>query len=99
MCDELREMGIEPVVSIWPTINPASRNWKAMNESNMLVRTENGQFGIFDFYGPQTYVDFTAENAREYVWERVKENYYRFGIRTFWLDERCFRIWLSCANA
>lgn len=28
-----------------------------------------------------------------------KENYYRFGIRTFRLDERCFRIWLSCANA
>ena len=37
------------VVSIWPTINPASENYTAMNEANMLIRTENGQFGTFDF--------------------------------------------------
>lgn len=87
MCAELREMGIEPVVSVWPTINPASKNWNIMNEGNMLVRTENGQYGIFDFYGQQTYVDVTAPKAREYMWKQVKKGYYDYGIKTFWLDE------------
>ena len=87
MCDELRDMGLEPVVSIWPTINPNSRNWRPMSEGNMLVRTENGQYGIFDFYGQQTYVDVTSPQARDYLWKQVKKGYYDLGIKTFWLDE------------
>lgn len=87
MVDELEEMGIEPVVSIWPTINPKSKNYSIMNDSNMLVRTENGQYGIFDFHGQQTYIDVTNPNTRRYVWEQVKKNYYSYGIKTFWLDQ------------
>lgn len=87
MCAELKEMGVEPVVSIWPTINPASENYAEMNDANMLVRTENGQFGTFDFYGQQTFIDPTNPATRKYVWNIVKENYYKKGIKTFWLDE------------
>lgn len=87
MCKELEEMGIHPVVSIWPTINPASENYQEMNEGNMLVRTENGQYGTFDFYGQQAFIDATNPNTRAFVWNKVKENYYRYGIKTFWLDE------------
>ncbi len=87
MCRELEDMGIRPVVSIWPTINPASRNYRPMDESNLLVRTENGQYGIFDFYGQQTFIDPTNPETREYVWEQVKKSYYSYGIKTFWLDE------------
>ena len=87
MVDELREMGIEPVVSIWPTINPKSENYLEMSERNMLIRTENGQYGTFDFYGQQTFIDVTNPDTAAFVWEKVKENYYRYGIKTFWLDE------------
>lgn len=87
MCRELEEMGIHPVVSIWPTINPASENYSEMSESNMLVRTENGQFGTFDFYGQQTFIDPMNPETRKFVWGKAKENYYRHGIKTFWLDE------------
>ena len=83
MCDELYSMGIRPVVSIWPTINPASHNWNAMNDENMLLRTENGQYGTFDFYGQQTFIDPTNPRTREYVWEQVKKGYYQYGIKTF----------------
>lgn len=69
MIKELKEMGMRPIVSYWPTINPNSRNWQEMNERNMLVRTENGQYGTFDFFGQQTYVDMTNPEARDYVWE------------------------------
>ncbi len=87
MCDELLDMGIKPIVSIWPTINPNSRNYHPMNDQNMLVRTENGQYGIFDFYGQQTFIDPTNPQTREYVWDRIKETYYSYGIKSFWLDE------------
>lgn len=87
MCEELREMGIEPVVSIWPTINPDSENYQKMSESNMLITNENGQYGMFEFYGQQAFFDPTNPETRTFVWERVKENYYQKGIRTFWLDE------------
>ena len=25
--------------------------------------------------------------AQKYVWEKIKENYYKYGIKMFWLDE------------
>ena len=87
MVEELKEMGIELVVSIWPTINPKSENYLEMSEGNMLIRTENGQYGTFDFYGQQTFIDVTNPDTREFVWGKVKENYYNYGIKTFWLDE------------
>lgn len=87
MCEELKEMGVQPVVSVWPTINPASENYREMDDRNMLVRTENGQFGLFDFYGQQTFIDVTNPETREFVWDIVKKNYYDNGIPNFWLDE------------
>ena len=87
MCQELREMGIRPIVSIWPTINPNSENYRYMDERNMLVRTERGLAGIFPFYGDQTYIDPTNPETREYVWSKIRDNYYNKGIQSYWLDE------------
>ena len=87
MVDELKEMGIELVVSVWPTTNPKSKYYLEMSEANMLVRTENGQYGTFDFYGQQTFIDPTNPKTRDYVWKLLKEHYYDYGIRNFWLDE------------
>lgn len=87
MCEELENMGIKPIVSIWPTINPNSENYEDMNEKNMLVRTENGQYGTFSFYGQQTFIDVMNPETRKFVWEKIKKNYYDYGIKNFWLDE------------
>ena len=87
MCKELESMGIKPIVSIWPTINPNSENYEKMNEANMLVRTENGQFGTFSFHGQQTFIDPMNPETRKFVWDIIKKNYYKYGIHTFWLDE------------
>ncbi len=87
MSEELMSMGIRPVISIWPTINPASENYAAMSDRNLLVRTENGQYGIFDFYGQQTFIDCTHPECGPFVWDKVKKNYYDNGIRNYWLDE------------
>ncbi len=87
MCSELEEMGIKLIVSIWPTINPNSENYEEMNNANMLIRTENGQYGTFSFHGQQTFIDAMNPETRSYVWDKVKKNYYDYGIKNFWLDE------------
>lgn len=87
MCDELIAMNIRPIVSIWSTINPKSENYLEMSEANMLVRTENGQYGTFDFYGQQTFIDPMNPKTAQFVWDKVKQNYYDYGIKDFWLDE------------
>lgn len=87
MTEELERMNIKPIVSIWPTINPASENYGEMNDRNLLVRTENGQYGIFEFYGQQTFIDCTNPECGPFVWDKVKKNYYDNGIKNYWLDE------------
>lgn len=87
MCKELKEMGIQPIVSVWPTINPNSENYREMDDCNMLVRTECGQYGTFEFHGQQTFIDATNPQTREFVWDKVKQNYFDKGFHNFWLDE------------
>lgn len=87
MVEELEEMGIKLMVSIWPTSNPKSENYRYMDERNMILRTENGVYGMQDFYGQQDYIDTINKKSRDYMWELVKENYYKNGVRYFWLDE------------
>lgn len=87
MVKELAEMGIQLVVSVWPTINPRSENYRYMDDRNMLLRTENGLYGMIDFYGQQDYIDTLNEKTRDYAWSRIKKNYYDKGVKHFWLDE------------
>jgi alpha-D-xyloside xylohydrolase len=85
MVRKLREMGIEPMVSVWPTVEESSENFKYMEEMGCLIRTEQGpRFGIKN---KDTYMDATNPEAREFVWKQLKKNYYDKGIRLFWLDE------------
>lgn len=87
MSKELAELGIRPVVSIWPTINPNSENYRHMDDRNMLIRTERGLYPVFQFYGPQTHIDPTNPKTREFVWSRIRQNCYSKGFKNYWLDE------------
>jgi len=87
MVRELKEMGIELMVSIWPTVDRESENYEEMLEKGYLIRTERGFRVGLNFMGATIHFDATNPGAREYVWHKVKENYYSKGIKTFWLDE------------
>lgn len=87
MSDELHEMGIKLMVSMWPTINEKSENYSYMVEHNMLLRTASGSNRVFDFYGPQAEIDATNPETRKYVWNRLKENYIENGVDLLWFDE------------
>ncbi len=87
MVKELKELGIETVVSVWPTIDERSRNFGEMNDNGYLVRTDRGNGNHMTWMGNTVFYDPTNPGAREFVWNQCKENYYKKGIRIFWLDE------------
>jgi alpha-D-xyloside xylohydrolase len=87
MVDELEKMGIKLMVSVWPQIDIKSENFKEMRERGLLVRTERGVNVQMIFGGLSVFFDATNAEAREYVWQKCKKNYYDKGIRIFWLDE------------
>jgi alpha-D-xyloside xylohydrolase len=87
MVRELDSMGIKLLVSIWPTVEVNSENYREMVRRGLLVRTEKGVCALETFPPVITYVDFANPEAREFIWEKVKENYYKYGIKNLWLDE------------
>lgn len=86
MVQELKELGIELMVSVWPTVDADCENYSEMLEQGLLVAADRGLRTQMNFLGNETFYDATNPRAREYVWNKVKEHYYDLGIRTFWLD-------------
>ncbi|KAF4992417.1 hypothetical protein FGRMN_7162 [Fusarium graminum] len=87
MVKELKDLGIELMVSIWPTVDKTSENYQYMVENGYLIRTDRGVRIGLDFQGQTVHIDTTNPAARKYFWETVKKNYFSKGIKTFWLDE------------
>lgn len=87
MVKELKEMGIELMVSVWPTVQEGSDNYREMLEKGYLIQSDRGVRTQFNFVGPNAIFDATNPKARQFLWSKIKENYYDKGIRIFWLDE------------
>lgn len=87
MIKELQEMGIELMVSIWPTVDYRSENFEEMKQKNYLVHTDRGFRIVMDYMGNTIHYDPTNPDAREYVWQKAKKNYYDKGVKIYWLDE------------
>lgn len=87
MCSELEALGITLLVSIWPQIALNSENYDEMRQKGLLVRCDQGEQIAMRFGGDSMFYDATNPRARNYVWNKVKKNYYDMGVRAFWLDE------------
>lgn len=87
MVKELRELGIELMISIWPTVQTESENYREMLEKGYLLRSDRGVRTQFQFLGQNAIFDATNPEARRFLWGLIKKNYYDKGIRVFWLDE------------
>lgn len=87
MVEELRGLGVELMVSVWPQVSLDSENYPALRKQNMLVRAERGLDIDMSFQGPSAFIDVTNPSTRAYVWGKCQANYFDSGIRTFWLDE------------
>lgn len=87
MADELKEMGIRLMVSVWPTVDPRSKNYRGFAENGYLIRTERGMPAAMDFNGQVSIYDATNPEARKFAYDILKQNYGKYGIDMFWLDE------------
>ena len=87
MVDELKAMDVELMVSIWPTVDVRSENYQELKEKGYMVRTDRGCRMQMDYMGNCEWYDFSSKESREWIWNKVKQNYYDLGIKIFWLDE------------
>ena len=87
MVDELNKWGVKLMVSVWPTVDLNSENYSEMLQKGLLVGTDHGVPITFTFRGSTTQFDVTNSESREFVWKKIKENYFDYGIKMFWLDE------------
>lgn len=87
MVEELHEMGIETMVSIWPQVDWRSENFEEMKQQGLLVKINAGVDAQMIFHGNNVFMDATNPRTREYVWEKCRKNYADLGIHLFWLDE------------
>ena len=93
MVAELRELGIELMVSIWPTMSSLSENYTEFFDQGLLVGADQGaefQQTIQDkgmaVPMPVAFYDPTNPRTRERVWNLIEQNYLSLGVRVFWLD-------------
>ena len=93
MMAELEEMGTKLMVSVWPTVSPLAQTDAEIRAKGLLVGTEAGveYHQTFRDKGmdrplPVAFYDPTNPAAREYVWNKLKNNYFDLGVRVFWLD-------------
>ncbi len=93
MVDELRALGVELMVSVWPTVNPNSAHYSEMEDRGFLVGSQRGMPLHLPFWDKGTdghvfvrFYDATNPGARQFLWDRIVEGYSRYGIRLFWLD-------------
>lgn len=87
MVAELRDMGIELMVSVWPQVSLNSENFEDFAQRGLLVRARRGNDVQMSFEGPSMFIDATNPSAREAVWDLCRRNYHDNGVRHFWLDE------------
>jgi alpha-D-xyloside xylohydrolase len=93
MVSELDSLGIKLMVSIWPSVSPLSENYLEMLNKDLLVGTESGVPHLAPWKDkgmetemPVAFYDSTNPAARDFIWSKVKENYFDKGINVFWLD-------------
>ena len=94
MMKTLESYGMRVMVSAWPFLSKGSdTRATVVNHSwAMTVQGTSDPVGWDDNNcvesggGPCAIYDPTQQAAREYIWSRLRQGYYRYGIKIFWLD-------------
>ena len=97
MVRELRDMGVEAAVSVWPSVEMSSENFAEVLDRGYLVQVDTGVRLSMRSADWTIFFDATNPHARQYVWEKCKKSYYDAGIRYLWLDaaEPQYPSWLN----
>ena len=85
MVKELKSMGMELMVSVWPTVDYSCENFAHMRDHGLVIRNERG-VSLQNGASLETFYDATNPEARAFLWEQIRKGYVDHGIRLFWLD-------------
>jgi len=92
--DELKDLGVELMVSVWPFVEASSYNFAAMTSQQLVAANDTtgaplvgnsvdgGEIGQKN----AALYDAFQSGAREYVWSQLKAHYVDKGIRSLWID-------------
>lgn len=80
--------GAEMMASLWPGVEDASVNYLHMQANGLLSALRSGP-GTTDSWNGSYIRGYDATNpeAREFLWDTLKKNYYDNGIKNFWIDQ------------
>lgn len=86
MVTELKAMGIEVMISVWPTLSSNALNYQECLEQGYLVRCDRGVRMTMQQLSNTVFFDATNPHTRIYIWEKLKQSYVSAGIHNFWMD-------------
>jgi alpha-D-xyloside xylohydrolase len=90
MMQELYDLDIRVMVSVWPFSANGSSSFETISSKDYAVNDmlaskpipwPDGNCGALCYL-----YDSSQPLAREYVWSQLKEGYFDYGIKIFWLD-------------
>jgi alpha-D-xyloside xylohydrolase len=87
---KLHELGVHSIISVWPRFEKTSRYFDFLAAKGWLLRDADGKpvDGLalrHDRAG--ALIDSTNPDAREWFWDRIRDNIASQGFDWFWLDE------------
>jgi alpha-D-xyloside xylohydrolase len=90
MNQKLHDQGVHTLISVWPRFEKESRYFDFLAAKGWLLRDEHGKpvDGLAERSDRAgALVDSTNPQAREWYWDRIRDNIAAQGFDWFWLDE------------
>jgi alpha-D-xyloside xylohydrolase len=90
MNKELHDMGMQSIVSVWPRFETSGRYFNELDAKGYFLKDKDGKTvdGLpFRSDRAGALIDSTNPAARQWFWERVRDNVLSQGFDYPWLDE------------
>jgi alpha-D-xyloside xylohydrolase len=90
MNKQLHDMGMESIISIWPRYETAGRYFNELDAKGYLLKDKEGKsVDGLPFRSDRTggLIDATNPKARQWFWEKSRDNILAHGFDYPWLDE------------
>jgi alpha-D-xyloside xylohydrolase len=87
---QLHEQGVHTLISVWPRFEKESRYFDFLAAKGWLLRDKDGHpvDGLAERSDRAgALIDSTNRQAREWYWDRIRDNIAARGFDWFWLDE------------
>jgi alpha-D-xyloside xylohydrolase len=90
MNKQLHDMGMQSIISIWPRYETAGRYFNELDTKGYLLKDKDGKsVDGLPFRSDRTggLIDATNPKARQWFWEKSRDNILAHGFDYPWLDE------------